>query len=145
MEYEKIEKLLDKSCFVIDFLPKQVPRDSHGQFFKIENYMLNNYEQFGLSNRFIRVILKLMCYYHVTIRWGGEIDQPAPEKITEIVNEIMYNHSGTLNVLFPENNALLVFEWDCMNLSIYNPDDEMQTLMRDIKMSEGLFWREATN
>ncbi len=145
MEYEKIEKLLDKSCFVIDFLPKQVQRDSHGQFFKIENYMLNNYEQFGLSNRFIRVILKLMCYYHVTIRWGGEIDRPAPEKITEIVNEIMYNHSGTLNVLFPENNALLVFEWDCMNLSIYNPDDEMQTLMRDIAMSEGLFWREAAN
>lgn len=140
-----INRLLELPCYIMDFLPKQVPACSHGQFFKIENYLLNNYEQFGLSNRFIRVILKLMCYYHVSIRWGGEIDQPSPEKITEIINEIMYNHSGTLNVLFPENDALLVFEWDCMNLSIYNPDDEMQALMRDIAISEGLFWREAAN
>lgn len=140
-----INRLFEKPCYIMDFLPQQVPADSHGQFFKIENYLLNNYEQFGLSNRFIRVILKLMCYYHVTIYWGGEIDQPAPGKIADIVAEIMDNHSGTLNVLFPEENALLVFEWDCMNLSIYNPDSEMQMLMRDIAMSEGLFWREAAN
>ena len=140
-----INRLLEKPCYIMDFLPKQVPADLHGQFFKVENYMLNNYERFGLSNRFIRVILKLMCYYHISILWGGEIDQPAPEKITEIVNEILFNHSGTLNVLFPDEDVLLVFEWDCMNLSIYNPDDEMQTLMRDNATSEGLFWREAAN
>lgn len=140
-----IDRLLEAPCYIMDFLPKQVPADSHGQFFKVENYLLNNYEQFGLSNRFTRVILKLMCYYHISIRWGEEIDQPAPEKITEIVNEIMHSHSGTLDVLFPENDALLVFEWDCMNLSVYNPDDEMQALMHDIAASEGLFWREAVN
>ena len=28
-------------------------------------------------------------------------------------------HSGTLTCLFPDELALLVFDWDCLNLSIY--------------------------
>ena len=126
------EFLFQQQCYIIDFLPKQVPSNSQGQFFKIENYLLNNYDEFGLSNRFIRVILKLMCYYHSTIFWGGEIQQPAPSKITEIVRKIMNNHSGTLEVFFAEKNSLLIFEWDCMNLSVYNIDDEMQELLSEI-------------
>lgn len=90
---------------------------------------------------FVNIILKLMCYYHVAILWGGFIDRPKPEMIEQAVTEIMDDHSGTLNVLFPEENALLVFDWDCLNLSIFNPTENMKTLMGEIALSEGLFWR----
>lgn len=43
------------------------------------------------------------------------------------------------NMLFPDKNALLQFEWDCMNLSFYNPDEEMRELLEQIARSEGMF------
>ena len=137
-----LNDLLEKQCYVIDFLPRQVPKDTDGQFFRIENYMLNNYERYGFSNRFIRIILKLMCYYRVIVHWGEWIEQPAPELIAEIVDTIMENHSGYMNMLLPDKNALLIFECDCLNLTLYNPDAELTELAEQLARSEGLFgWK----
>lgn len=61
--------------YIIDFLPIQVPKDCGGQFFKVENYLLNNYECYGLRDKYIRIILKLMCYYRVSVHWGDCIEQ----------------------------------------------------------------------
>ncbi len=138
-----ISDLLEKPCYVIDFLPMQVPKGADGQFFKIENYLLNNYERYGLKDRFIRIILKLMCYYRVIVHWGEWIEQPAPELIAEIVDTIMENHSGYINMLLPDKNALLVIEWDCLNLTLYNPDAELTELAEQLAQSEGLFFRKA--
>ena len=33
-----MEELLQKPCWVIDFLPEQVPADAAGQFFAVEEY-----------------------------------------------------------------------------------------------------------
>ena len=60
-----------------------------------------------------------------------------------IIAEIMDCHSGTLTCLFPDELALLVFDWDCLNLSIYHPSAEMQQLLAPIAASEGLFFRAA--
>ena len=138
-----INDLLGKPCYVIDFLPRQVPKDANGQFFKTENYLLNNYERYGLRDRFIRTILKLMCYYRVILHWGEWIEQPTPELIAETVDTIMENHSGYMNMLLPDKNALLVFEWDCLNLTLYNPDAELAELTKQVAQSEGLFFRKA--
>ena len=139
-----INRLLEKPCFIIDFLPRQVPENCDGQFFEVEHYLLNNYERYGLKDKYVRIILKLMCYYRVSVYWGEWIEQPTSEKVAEIIDEIMRNHSGWMDVLFPDKDALLQFEWDCMNLSIYNPDDEMRELLEQIAWSEGMFFRKAT-
>lgn len=87
-------------------------------------------------------ILKLMCYYHVSIQWKGWMDSPSPQTAEEAISTIMDNHSGWLNVLLPKENALVVFEWDCLNLSIFNPSEKIQLLMQKISASEGLsFWK----
>lgn len=142
---EKIDTLLEKPCYIMDFLPEQVKPDNGGQFFDVEYYMLNSDKYIGLKDRFVAVILKLMCYYHVAILWSGWVDRPSPKMIEEAVREIMENHSGTLNVLLVEEDALLVFDWDCLNLSVYNPPKEVQLIMEKIAFSEGLFWRKAAN
>jgi hypothetical protein len=55
----------------------------------------------------------------------------------------MENHSGDISVLFTSKDALLQFGWDCLHISIFNPDGEMSGLLRKIASSEGLFWRKA--
>ena len=60
---ESIDRLLGKSCYIIDYLPVPVPKDSQGQFFEVEEYLLNHFEHYGLIDRFIGIVLKLMCYY----------------------------------------------------------------------------------
>lgn len=142
---EKIDTLLEKPCYIMDFLPEQVKPDNGGQFFDVEYYMLNSEKYIGLKDRFVAVILKLMCYYHVAILWSGWVDRPSPKMIEEAVLEIMENHSGTLNVLLVEEDALLVFDWDCLNLSVFNSPKEVQSIMEKIAFSEGLFWRKAAN
>lgn len=138
-----INKLLEKDCYIVDFLPKTVSIDSKGQFYDVEYYLLNSKMHYILKDKFVCVILKLMCYYHMTILWNRWIDKPKPELIENAITEIMVNHSGTLNCLFHDENMLLVFDWDCLNLSIYNPSEKVQRLLEQIAFSEGLFWRKS--
>lgn len=70
---DKIDELLGTTCYVIDFLPEQVKPDTGGQFFDVEYYLLNSEKHFSMKDRFVNVILKLMCYYHVSIQWKGWI------------------------------------------------------------------------
>ena len=140
---EIINRLLEKDCYIVDFLPETVSKNSKGQFFDVEYYLLNSKKYCTLKDKFVSVILKLMCYYHISILWNGWIDRPNPELIENAVTEIMVNHSGTLNCLFSDENMLLVFDWDCLNLSVYNPPEKVQKLFEQIAFSEGLFWRKA--
>ncbi len=51
-----IDKLLETPCYIMDFLPKQVPMNCGGQFFEVETYLLNHYDCCGLRDRFVGVI-----------------------------------------------------------------------------------------
>lgn len=113
------------------------------QFFDVEYYLLNSKKYCTLKDKFVCVILKLMCYCHILVLWNRWIDKPKPELIENAVTEIMVNHSGTLNCLFPDENMLLVFDWDCLNLSVYNPPEKARRLLEKIAFSEGLFWRKS--
>ena len=138
-----IERLLEKPCYIIDFLPRRVPLDCCGQFFKVEDYLLNQYEYYGLKDRFIRIVLKSMCYDSVSVYWKEWIEQPSPEQIVEIINLIMEEHLGNMNMLFTSKNVLLQLEGDSLHMSLYNPDKEMCLLFEQIAFSEGMFLRKA--
>lgn len=139
---DKVDELLEKTCYVIDFLPRRVAPNEKGHFFDVEYYLLNSEKRIEMKNRFVNVILKLMCYYSTSILWNGWNHHPDPAMIDQAISEIMENHSGMLHVLFPDENTLLIFEWDCLNLSVYNPSNSMLALLDKIACSEGLFlWR----
>ncbi|MCM1468449.1 MAG: hypothetical protein NC086_09890 [Alistipes sp.] len=139
-----IDELLNKPYYVIDFLPERVSKTANGHFFDVEYYLLNSEKHHEMKNKYVNIILKLMCYYRTSILWNGWKDDPKPEDIDDAVKEIMENHSGTLNILFPEENVLLVFEWDCLNLTVYNLPENMKELVEKIALSEGFFcWKGA--
>lgn len=141
MNTEIIDDLLEKEVYIIDFLPETVPKNCGGSYFDVEYYILNSKI---VKDRFLFVILKIMCYYHVSVFWNGFVENPTPELIESAISEIMENHSGTLNILISHNEyALLVFDWDCSYLALYNPWDKMKDLFEKISVSEGLFFRKA--
>ena len=141
---EMINRLLNKKYYIIDYLPMQVPKDSEGQFFEVELYLLNNMERYGLQDRFVSIILKVMCYYSTSVLIKEEwTEQPSPDVMVTIVERMMKNHSGTMNVLLPEKDVLLVVDGDCLNMTVYNPDDELCILLKDIAASEGMFFRKG--
>ena len=142
---DKIEKLLEKPCFVIDFLPKQVPKDSKGQYFEVEQYLLHQYNSDYFYNRFLNVILKIMCYYHIDVKWKGWHEQPSPQFIAQALKEMMNDRSDTIAIIFPDEETLLVCDWDSLNLAVYNSNSDMQDIMSSIARSEGLFWWPSSN
>ncbi len=142
--FKKIDELLEKSYYVIDFLPQRVPKNNNGHFFDVEYYLLNNEKRHEMKNKYVNIILKLMCYYRASILWSEWNDNPKPADIENAISEIMENHSGTLNILFSDEDVLLVFEWDCLNLTVYNMTENMKKLAEKIALSEGFFcWKGA--
>ena len=140
---ERINALLEKPCFIMDYLPEQVKADNGGQFFDVEYYLLNSDKHTGLKDRFVAIILKLMCYYRAAVLWDGWVDRPSPAVIDEAVSAMEEHGAGTLRVLFAEEDALLIFDWDCLHLTVYNPSEEFGSLAERIAWSEGLFWRKG--
>lgn len=39
---EIVDKLLEKECYVVNFLPETVPPNCNGQFLDVEYYLLNS-------------------------------------------------------------------------------------------------------
>ena len=48
-----VDRLLDAPCYIIDFLPQQVPKDCGGQFFAVEDYWLKHRGRYDLRDRFV--------------------------------------------------------------------------------------------
>ncbi len=125
-----IEELLEKTYWIIDILPKQVPKDSPGQYFAVEDFFLK--EQLSeIKKKHINVILKLNCYMDVTIY---DEKNPAPERIRDIMlDQYVYIMLG---------DAMILSEPDDAHLTVFNPDKKLLELIKEISSSEGLFvWK----
>ncbi len=137
----KIETILEKPCYVIDILPKQVPADAKGNFFAVEEYLLSHERQFHLQDKFAGIMLRLMCYYPVSVYAYGDgklTRHPTPEMVAEAINGV----TDVLYLLCGEE-TLFVFEKDCLHVSVYHPGEDMGNLICDLAKSAGLFWRKA--
>ena len=125
-----IEELLEKPYWIIDILPKQVPKDCPGQYFAVEDFYLK--EQLSeIKKKHINVILKLNCYMDITI--DDEMN-PAPEQIRDtMLGRDVYIMTG---------DSMILSETDDTHLTLFNPGDELLELIREISSSEGLFvWK----
>ena len=139
---EQISRLWREECWIVDFLPEQVPAEGGGQFFQVEWYLLSVDTDCRMRERLTAVLLKLLCYYPAVLHWNGWHPQPEPQRVKEAVQELMENHSGRLELLLPQK-ALVILDSDCLNLEVYGPDGEMQRRIAALAASEGLFWRKA--
>lgn len=127
---DRIEELLQAPYWIIDILPMQVPKDSSGQYFSVEDYFLK--EQLAeIKQKHINVILKLNCYMDIYIE---EESNPAPGRIAAVMRErYIYIMIG---------NAMILSEPDDTHMTVFNPDEPLLELIRTISTAEGLFvWK----
>ena len=142
-----IEELLEQSYYVMDILPRQVPADSGGQYFKVEEYYLK--DMGSLSRQYADVLLKLNCYYALAFSHDAEHWQknPEPEKIVRMVKACLSEESSEsfLYVMLTDVPMLLTLQRDTTYMTLYNPSDELLHLLGQLASSEGLFvWSPLT-
>ena len=139
-DFDKVtERLLEAPYWVIDFLPMQVPQESHGQFFAIEQHYLTGARHERLCRQFTDVLLKLNCYCDLLVsRDGGdEWLYPDPGMLEKWLTESLQN--GHLCVLIDNGEALITASGGDTNLTLYNPSPVLLELVRQLATAVGLF------
>ena len=127
-----IEELLNTPYWIIDILPKQVPAGSAGQYFAIEKY-LRETQLSDIKKKHVNLILKLNCYKDISLDEDKEINI-SPEKIADAI------YKRYVNIMV--DDAMIVSEPEDTYLTIYNPDEDLLTLIRELASGEGMFvWR----
>ena len=108
----------------------QVPADSSGQFFKVEDYYLKKERITGIKQKHIDLVLKLNCYRSISLD-DEETLNPPPERIAEEMrNRYLCIRTG---------DSMIVSEPDDIGMTLYNPDRELLELIRELVKGEGLF------
>ena len=132
-----IETLLEKPYHVIDVLPKQVPADSPGQYFKVEKYFLSRLDV--ICRHFADLVIKLNCYEDMQVSTDGEswVTDFSPEDIISFFSDSASAHSP-LYILINSDEALITFSGDDHYMTLYNADAELLDLIRQLASSEGV-------
>ncbi|MBQ1770498.1 MAG: hypothetical protein II000_00935 [Clostridia bacterium] len=125
-----IDELLETPYWIIDILPKQVSKDSPGQYFAVEEYYLSKKQIAELKNRHIGLVLKLNCYRNLSLDEETEINPP-PGRIAE---EMRKRHLCILS-----GDSMILSEPDDLSLTLYHPDEELLELVRTLAAGEGLY------
>ena len=125
-----VDKLLESTYWVVDFLPVQVPAGSTGRYGEVERYVVSSGRaaraKFGL-------LLRLMCYVDLRVR-VGDADawhRPAPADLSRLVG------GSYLTILCGQ--ALIVSDPEDTYLTLFNPSERLLDVLRKLATAEGLF------
>ena len=121
------EELLNTPYWIIDILPLQVPKDSKGQFFAVEKYMLNE-QMDSIKQKHINLVLKFNCYMDISI--DDEVN-PDPGKIVAAMKE--------KTTFIRLNDSMILSEPDDIYMTVFNPDDKLLELIKTLSAGEGLY------
>ena len=130
---KSIDELLQTPCWIIDILPEQVPKDSPGQLFAVEEYYLEEERLAAVKQKHINVILKLNCYRDISLDEGTAVN-PSPERIAgEMRRRYLYVMTG---------DSMILSEPDDTHMTVFNPDEKLLELIKALAAGEGLFvWK----
>ena len=135
------EAFLDREYFVLDPLPEQVPADSRGQYFKIEQHWRMTGEKRAQLERFYRILLKLNCYYDFDVIWADRpVRNPAPTELLRYVMNLLAPRPEPLRIFLDDDGAMVHLCGDDLYLTVYGPDERLQRILTALARSEGLFF-----
>ena len=160
-----IEDYLAKPYWVIDILPKQVPRKQRqvesqqgsrvgekemvndgGQYFKIEEYFLKYPRIKAINEKFTNILLKLNCYEDFDVSQDGEewMKNPAPE-VWEAIFLTYLSGKDMLYILLKSEGTLITVSGDDTYMTVYHPSEKILDLLTSLVVSEGLFiWKPSS-
>lgn len=134
------EELLEKECFVLDILPRQVGAERSAAWFAAEDFFLKPERRRALYEKFASVLIKLSCYYDLALCadgvWAG---RPGPDTLWERVAGC--GETGWCNILLPEEEALIALRGGDLYLTVYHPSAALSDDIRQLAAGEGLYYR----
>ncbi len=140
-DIDRIEALLEKPYWVVDFLPSRVPENSGGQFFAAEQYFLKSFRGDELRRKFADFLLKLNCYYAFRVCRDDETDgtdNPDPEVFAEWILQ----NKGTVSIILPEEGSLITLSSDDTHMTVFDPSADLLARIRTLAGVDGLFvWK----
>ena len=140
-----IDDFLEKPYWVIDILPKQVPANGGGQYFKIEEFYLEHPQLDSLYRSFTNILLKINCYYDFDVCINGEewMTNPAPKDIETMVWKCC-SVKDVLHIILKSEETMITICGEDTYMTIYNPSEVILSLLSSLAVSEGLFvWKPA--
>ena len=138
-----IEEYLERPYWVIDILPKQVPADGKGQYFRIEKYFLEHPQIDNIYRKFTNILLKLNCYEDIGVSYDGDewITNPAPQELEAALLKCMADKQ-MFYIILKSADVLITVSGDDTYMTVYNPTEEVLELIGSLAGSEGLFlWK----
>ena len=138
-----IEEYLNKPYWVIDILPKQVPANGKGQYFKIEKYYLEHPQIDDIYRKFTNILLKLNCYNDINVSHDGDkwITNPAPHELEAALLGGLADKQ-MFYIILKSADVLITVSGDDTYMTVYNPTEKVLELLGSLAGSEGLFlWR----
>lgn len=140
---DRIDALMDKKAYLIDIFPKTVPQKTDNRYFAVEKYFQQNRVEF--ERKLTAVILKLYCYYDLTIVIeDGITENPQAEELIVLLEECFSGELRYINIVLPECEAMLSLNYGDLYMTAYNVSGELIELLAQLVSAEGLFFYEAT-
>ena len=141
-----IEEYLNKPYWVIDILPKQVPADSRGQYFKFEEYYLEHPQIDDIYRKFTNILLKLNCYEDIDVSHDGDewMTNPAPHELETALLGSMADKQ-LFYIILKSADVLITVSGDDTYMTVYNPTEEVLEIIGSLAGSEGLFVWQPNN
>ncbi len=135
-----IEEYLNKPYCVIDILPKQVPADGRGQYFRVEKYFLEHPQIDNIYRKFSNILLKLNCYEDIDVSHDGDewVTNPVPHELENALLACMTDKQ-MLYIILKSADVLITVSGDNTYMTVYNPTEELKKLIDSLAVSEGLF------
>lgn len=139
-EYDSLtERLLEEPCYVIDFLPRQVPAECGGQYFAVERFMMEE-RLAELYGRFAGLMVRLNCYYRMVTGDGDSwSDGLTPAELHARITGC--GQTGTCTVLLPEEESLVTLYGGDLYMTVYHPTEELLETARQLAAALGFFVR----
>ena len=143
-EYDIIrDRLYETEYWIIDFLPMQVPYQSRGQYFKVEEYYLQHPQINQLYRKFFNILLKLNCYEDLEVQLHNceWVLNPEPSVLEEEVQQSLEKKS-VLTILDIFSDFMIEINGGDTYITVYNPNEKIIKLLKELALSEGLFlWK----
>ncbi len=138
-----IDMIMERPYRIIDTLPKRVPDNGEGQYAKVEQYYLAEPRITALREKYAEIILKLSCYYAISIstdHGNNWVDAPEPDIIEKNIMSCV--GANTLYIGIFSADCLITLDGCDTYMTVYDPDDELIDTLKQLTAAVGLFmWR----
>lgn len=136
--------LSERLYWLIDIMPKQVPAERGSSYFLLEEYLAQRPElKTGIYMRFAMLLIKLGCYYDIRIcaDGGEDIVNPGAETLEHRILECLDPAcpEKSLMRISAGLHAELTLDGGDTYMTLYEPEDNLLYLIKELAASEGLF------